>query len=415
MKIAFRYHRSKLIISVITLSVFLFTTCIDTEKENEAPAATTTKITHEQFAGSATCAGCHKDIYTKHLNTAHFLTSRIATEQSILGSFEPGQNLHAFSSNVAVIMEKRDSGFFQVEYVNGVQKRIARFDVTIGSGTMGQSFLRWHDNQLFQLPITFFSAARQWSNSPGFANRPTFNRDITSRCLECHATFAQVISPPAKEPEQFNPDKMIYGVDCEKCHGPGAQHVSFQTNNPSDSIGRHIVNPSKLSRQQNLDLCALCHGGRLQKTTPSFEFTPGQQLSDYFKIDTATPDPQKIDVHGNQYGLLRNSKCFRMSNELTCNTCHNTHENEKTKTVLFSQRCMSCHDVKGNNFCTLKQLPVSTLIKNCIDCHMPQKPSKAIAVFVSGQQSMTAALIRSHYISIYPEESKKKITELKKK
>ena len=194
-----------------------------------------------------------------------------------------------------------------------------------------------------------------------------------------------------------------------------AQHVSFQTNNPSDSIGRHIVNPAKLSRQQNLDLCALCHGGRLQKTTPSFEFTAGQQLSDYFKIDTATPDPQKVDVHGNQYGLLRNSKCFRMSNELTCNTCHNTHENEKTKTALFSQRCMSCHDVKSNNFCTLKQLPVSTLVKNCIDCHMPQKPSKAIAVFVSGQQSMTAALIRSHYISIYPEESKKKITELKKK
>jgi hypothetical protein len=28
---------------------------------------------------------------------------------------------------------------------------------------------------------------------------------------------------------------------------------------------------------------------------------------------------------------------------------------------------------------------------------------------------MIAALIRSHYISIYPEESKKKITEWKKK
>jgi hypothetical protein len=176
-KSAFRYHRSKLIISVITLSVFLFTTCINTEKKKEEPvgrqrladgaAATTSKITHEQFAGSASCAGCHKDIYTKHLNTAHYLTSRIATEQSILGSFEPGQNLYAFNSDVAVIMEKRDSGLFQVEYVNGVQKRIARFDVTIGSGTMGQSFLRWHNQQLFQLPITFFSAANKWSNSPG--------------------------------------------------------------------------------------------------------------------------------------------------------------------------------------------------------------------------------------------------------
>jgi hypothetical protein len=77
-KAAFRYHRSILIISVITLSVFLFTTCINSEKKNEAPPVTS-KISREQFAGSESCAGCHKDIYSKHLNTAHHLTSRIAT------------------------------------------------------------------------------------------------------------------------------------------------------------------------------------------------------------------------------------------------------------------------------------------------------------------------------------------------
>lgn len=305
-------------------------------------------------------------------------------------------------------MEKRDGGFFQVEYVNGVEKRLARFDITVGSGAMGQSFLRWHNGQLFQLPITFFSAADKWSNSPGFANKPTFNRVITSRCLECHTTYAQTISPPNKEPEQFSTDKMIYGVDCEKCHGPAAQHVSFQTANPGDTVGRHIVNPATLARQQKLDLCALCHGGRLQKTKPSFEFTAGENLADYFKLDTSTPDPKNIDVHGNQYGLLRSSKCFKMS-DLTCNSCHNTHENERNKAALFSQRCMNCHSQEHNNFCSLKQLPASTLIKNCIDCHMPQKPSRAISVFVSGQQVPISALIRSHYISIYPDETDKVI------
>jgi hypothetical protein len=398
---ALRYHLSKVIITIITLSVFLLTTCIDGEKKKEEPVAIQSRISHDMFAGSATCQGCHKDIYDKHLLTAHFLTSRIANEQSVMGSFEAGKNLHLYGSNVAVVMEKRDSGLFQVEYVDGVQKEIRRFDITIGSGTMGQSFLTWHNQQLFQLPITFFTAANRWSNSPGFANRPTFNRMITSRCMECHSTYAKVISPPGVEPEKFSPEKMIYGVDCEKCHGPAAEHVKFQTENPSDTSGKHIVNPAKLTRQQNLDLCALCHGGRLQKTTPSFEFIAGENLQDHFKLDTTVPNPQQVDVHGNQYGLLRASKCFRMSQTLTCNTCHNTHENEKNKTALFSQRCQSCHSTEHNTFCKNKELPKSTLIKNCIDCHMPQQPSKAISVFVSGQQTPIAAMIRSHYIAVY--------------
>jgi hypothetical protein len=43
-----------------------------------------------------------------------------------------------------------------------------RFDMVIGSGVMGQSFLTWRNNKLYQLPITYFTAADQWSNSPGF-------------------------------------------------------------------------------------------------------------------------------------------------------------------------------------------------------------------------------------------------------
>ena len=56
------------------------------------------------------------------------------------------------------------------------------------------------------------------------------------------------------------------GVDCEKCHGPAARHVEFQTQNPKETIAKFIINPAGFSRQQSLDMCALCHGGRLQKT-----------------------------------------------------------------------------------------------------------------------------------------------------
>jgi hypothetical protein len=279
---------------------------------------------------------------------------------------------------------------------------------------MGQSFLTWKNHFLYQLPVTYFSAANEWSNSPGYPNKIIFNRPVTSRCLECHTSFAKIISAENVEHEEFDPNQMMYGVDCEKCHGPAAEHVLFQTQNPTSLKAKNIINPSQLSRQQNMDLCASCHGGRLQKTKPSFEFAVGDKLTDFFNVDTFAPNTNNIDVHGNQYGLLRASKCYKISNTMTCNTCHNTHENEKGKTTLYSQRCITCRTIEHNNFCTVKVAPGMDIKSNCIDCHMPLKPSKAIAVFLPGKSAPTAALIRSHYITIYPEETKKLLDFLKK-
>ena len=106
--------------------------------------------------------------------------------------------------------------------------------------------------QLYQLPVSYFTAANKWANSPLYPTYPViFNRPITSRCLECHSTFAQVTSEPHFEPEEFD-NRIIYGVDCEKCHGPGARHVLFQTQNPSEKKAKYILNPAAYSRQQKL-------------------------------------------------------------------------------------------------------------------------------------------------------------------
>ena len=383
--------------------------------DNESNTGAMASDTYNQFAGSASCAGCHKKITESHRHTAHYHTSQPATDSSVKGSFAEGNNTFAFNKSVWVAMERSDTGLFQVEYLRGVEKKRRRMDIAVGSGTMGQSFLNWRQDHLFQLPITFFSAANAWSNSPGFPDKVVFNRVITSRCLECHSTYAAITSAPGKEPESFDPKKIIYGVDCEKCHGPAAQHVQFQMQHPADTAGKYISNPARLSRQQSLDLCASCHGGRLQKTKPSFSFTAGKNLSDYFIVDTTAPDPRNIDVHGNQYGLLRASACFRISKTMTCNTCHNTHETERGKTTLFSQRCMTCHNGTHEPFCKMKNTLGAALAQNCIDCHMPLKPSRAIAVFLPGATAPTAALIRSHFIGIYPEETQRILAALKKK
>ena len=402
-------------LTAIFLCVFFAATCVDKKKDADGeadaspagakvpPPAYTPKINRQQFAGSASCANCHKEISASHVHTAHYLTTRPATGTTIKGSFLPGKNRFAYEPDMVVVMEKRDSGYFQVGYYQGVEKIVRRFDIVVGSGSKGQTYLSRDGNRLYQLPVSYFTAAKEWANSPLFPTHPVlFNRPITSRCLECHSTYAQKIPTPNREPEQFDQQQMIFGVDCEKCHGPAAQHVAFQTANPSVKTAKYIINPAALSRQQNLDLCALCHGGRLQKTKPSFEFQPGDTLSNYFQVSNAPPEPGNIDVHGNQYGLLRASKCFRMSNTMTCTTCHSPHTNERGNIGTFSQRCMNCHSARHPSVSLPAGGSRSILARNCIDCHMPLQASKSITELLPGDKTPTAALIRSHYISIYP-------------
>ncbi|MGZ3837386.1 MAG: multiheme c-type cytochrome [Flavisolibacter sp.] len=405
-----RYPRALLTISIVLFSGFLIATCTNDEGGGKPLLQ---NASGASFAGSASCEGCHKNIYEHHVHTAHFLTSRMASREYIKGSFDTGLNSFLFSPAVKVNMEHRKNGFYQVEYEDGKEVRSGRIDIVVGSGTMGQSYLYWRDHKLFQLPITFFSAANAWSNSPGFPDKVVFNRIITSRCLECHTTYAVKTSGEEQEAETFDKNRIIYGVDCEKCHGPAARHVAFQTEHPNEKRAQYIVNPATLSRQQNLDLCASCHGGRLQKTKPSFTFSVGDKLSDFFVVDTAAPVPDQIDVHGNQYGLLRASKCFRMSQTLTCSSCHNVHQNEKGSLAVFSQRCMNCHNGGHGKTCKLTVSLGQVIQSNCIDCHMPLQASHAIAVHLQEREEPVAALIRSHFIKIYPEETKKILVKLK--
>lgn len=389
---------------MIVMAVFLLTQCIDKGDDKKKE---TNNSNYKKFAGAASCATCHQDIYNKHIHTEHHLTSALAGEKNILGSFEEEKNVFPFDPLTNVTMEKRDSGFYQVEYVRGKEIRKGKFDIVIGSGRKGQSYLSWLKDRLVQLPITYFSSVGQWSNSPGYyPNRPMFYRPITSRCLECHSTYFDKISDSANQLEEFDHNRIIFAVDCEKCHGPAAEHVDFQSKNPQVKEAKFIINPGKLPRERLLDLCALCHGGQLTKTKASFTFQGGDTLSNYFTFDPPDPNVDNIDMHGNQLGLLASSKCFTIG-KVTCVNCHNIHENENGKLAIFSQRCMSCHSNGHEKICKMTSLIGPAITENCIDCHMPKQPSQAIAVYLRHENDPTPAMLRTHYITMYPDETKK--------
>ena len=260
---------------------------------------------------------------------------------------------------------------------------------------------------MFQLPVSYFTPANSWMNSQGYSSSEVnFNRVITLRCLECHTTYVQTDASKKKEnPHKLSQDKIILGIGCERCHGPAQKHVSFQTENPTEKVGKYIINPRKMSSFQQMNSCGLCHAGPAKSIRPEFTFEAGDTLDKFFDLPVLVDS--SADVHGNQYQLISASKCFLKSAGMNCSTCHNTHNNERGNLALFSSRCITCHSEEKHTMCSMKNKIGNSIKSNCIDCHMPNNPSKNLIMQNTSFETPIPAMVRTHLIKIYPEESKK--------
>ena len=368
----------------------------------------------EEYAGSKKCMKCHADVYRSYLLTAHSYSSQRATDSTVHGSFEHGHDTVQFDNgNAALVMNKHINGMYQTAYKKGRRYRSERFDIVFG-GKKAETYVYWKGNKPYELPVSYYRSLHSWANSPGYDTRlPYFDRGVTQRCFECHASYItqpEVSNIMQNRDAGFDTSKLIYGIDCERCHGPAANHVNFHLANPGEKVAKYITTYKSLSRKQRLDDCAVCHGGNKDEfQTSAFNFKPGDKLAS-FKMPRFSPrqlSAADIDVHGDQNGLLAASKCFMMSN-LDCGTCHNTHKNEAVNLSVYSQKCMNCHNDANHNFCSNNTVPAALIKSNCIDCHMPSTPSKIIYVVANGKK-LSPYSVRTHYIAIYPDESKKQL------
>lgn len=359
----------------------------------------------QAFAGSAACRPCHQAIYDSFMSTAHFRDSRPAGATTIKGVFGGDSGRFVYLPGLEVRMERRDSLFYQTAFRDGKPYRSAAFGIVIGSGRKGQSYLYWDSQKLYQLPVSYFSPTRSWCNSPGYtADSPVFGRRVPAQCLECHATQARTVLVREKEyGDFFDRSQLIYGITCERCHGPGARHIAFHTGHPGEHAGVFILNAGRMGRQQRLDACALCHSGSRYPLKPAFTFRVGDKLDDFSQAKYAPEAASTLDVHGNQYGLLSSSKCFQGS-QMDCSTCHSPHRSQEGDLREYSQRCMSCHNGVQHTVCTMKATAGVVLANNCIYCHMPRLPSQKIRLELSNRSDtgrVIANLVRTHRIAIY--------------
>lgn len=369
--------------------------------------------TNHPYSGDASCLPCHKKEASTYLHTSHHLTSQLATKTTVLGSFRAGANQLTIVDSARTTvepgltfkMEAKYGGLFETA-ISGwgteVETRSERIDLITGSGVRGQTYLYWHGDQLFELPVSYWTDGHRWINSPGYVNGTAdFSRPVNPGCLECHATYIRALSTNPLTNE-YNRESLAPGISCESCHGLGAKHIAEQQASPlvvKEAREKTILNPATFSRDRQVDLCAECHNGiQREAITPAFSYLPGQPLTNYFKpIPSTTAD--RPDVHGNQVGLLERSRCYVSSPNLSCSTCHDVHAPEKTS-ASYSEKCLNCHQWQQ---CGVAKQIGSKIVNNCIDCHMPVQPTNVI---VSETADTTVrAKMRNHWIKIYPDAS----------
>jgi hypothetical protein len=353
-----------------------------------------------RYAGDHACLSCHKETVETYLRTAHHLTSSFPSARSIAGDFTEGSNILKTSNQfLHYKMTSNSEGYFEsaVEDVSPTQKlsRTERIDVVVGSGRKGQTYLFWKGDRLFELPVTYWTETQTWVNSPGYPDgSPHFDKPIVPRCLECHGTSFVWNPPPLN---RYKKTSLVLGITCEKCHGPAADHIAHEKG--AVNITDDIINPAKFSRDQQVDACTLCHAGVAEAIGAPLSYVPGEPIDEYLTIPYAGPDV-KVDVHGNQVQLLKQSKCYQ-SSSMTCSTCHDVHQQQRDA-ASFSEHCLSCHKPSD---CGEHAKMGDQIAKNCVDCHMPLQESDALVSDTNGRE--IKPMVRNHHIAIYPRNNSK--------
>jgi hypothetical protein len=355
------------------------------------------------YVGDSACHACHEEKSGTYVQTAHHLTSSWPSPRAMKGSFTPSTNtLKTSNPYLTFEMTVNEKGYFQsaVEQVSPSKKisRTERIDVVTGLARKGQSYLFWKGDQLFQLPVTYWTATDSWVNSPSYPDgSPHFDKHIIPRCLECHASYFEWLPPPVN---RYRKTSLVLGIFCEKCHGPGREHVARHREKSSlhAGTGEAIVNPALLTRDRQIDVCGLCHSGNGTPIQPALSFLPGDDLDDYIDIPYMSPE-DAVDVHGNQVQLMRRSKCFQSTTTMTCSTCHDVHK-PQLDAAAFSPHCLSCHQATQ---CGEYARMGEQIVRNCIDCHMPLQESRVLFSNTGGKK--LTPMVRNHRIAIYVGES----------
>ncbi len=388
----------KLIYLLCSFAAFLMVYCNQSSTPQNAALPYLNLNDTVAYIGMNTCKTCHSNIHETFIHTGMGRSFDLATAEKSFADYGKHAVVFDEKSNFSYKPFFKDSTLyiseFRIENGDTTHLRIEKISYIIGSGQHTNSHIIDENGYIFQAPITYYTQEKKWDMAPGFREENLrFDRSLTPECITCHNHFPKhVIGSLNKY------DAMPQGIECERCHGPGGVHVQQKMEgiivDTSRYIDYTIVNPRDLPRELQMDICQRCHlqgVAVLEEGKTFFDFKPGMKLSDVFNVFL----PRYTNSHeqfimASQADRLRESKCYTMTEELTCLTCHNPHLSvERTENNRYNNACNSCHKGTDLSFCSISKNELAQKGNNCVACHMPQ----------SGSIDIPHVNITDHFIS----------------
>ena len=306
------------------------------------------------YASSEDCKGCHADIYSIQEASSHARSLRPANEVPELTSHLPVERTDR-SSNSQLNLEMTGEGRLRLTARKGAAENSLFPEWAFGSGIKGitpvgrneqgqfvESRLSWYEH-LNGFDFTTGAKRHDPKTAEESLGRRLSENEIGD-CFGCHTT--------GYDAQKRAPARNEMGVRCERCHGPGLEHVrAVQVGNLSDL---RIFRPDRMDAFPQVQMCGACHG------------TPPED-NDFNFIRYVEMTPHTVRLPSQRLVL---SRCFNeTSGGLKCTTCHDPHQNVASQMSEFDPSCLSCHQAGAREDGSM--CPVG--VEKCSSCHMPRE------------------------------------------